>query len=786
MRYIFELGRIPEDKTALAGGKAASLDRMIAKLKVNVPGGYVITADAFEQGQVRNDAEEEIKNLIAGLDGRHTYAVRSSALNEDGSSASFAGQYETLTDVNISGIRDAIDKVSGSAGSSRVRGYTENFSEENRGIAVVIQQFIKPEFAGVVFTSDVMTGRDDKLIGNFVEGEGEKLVSGAENAREFTIDAFKYSYEGDGRMARYAGKLGRYCMAIRRLYGVPMDIEWACRGGKVYILQARPVTTLRRLDMSRYEVNGSKSGYKLLTRTNVGEIFMQPVSPMTFSVLEMINDILGLPDWLDNICGQAYMNISVMCSIQVSFGRSARKSFDTIRSLVGNIPDGVEVPVSPFDKKAFRRKIFALLFPKNKSKLTRKQKHAMVRELAEISHGLIGGIHRIDSNKALIDYWDNTLIPRLNDGLASILTESGTSLVSLFNIPKKISKVAGEEMSHRLCGGGIGVVDSMKPLLLIDDVIAGRITKEEYIRTCGHRCINEMELMEPRPYEDPSYADRLIEERRSAGGDLHAMREAQRREFDEALGEFKSLYPSKGKWIDKQLAAFAHGNSFREDIRSKGVYIFCVFREFLLRAGALNGIGDDVFMLTYKEALDLLRGNRSVLDVIPARRETFQRYRSYPMFPSLILGRFEPGEWLADENRRTDFYCADMAEQAGTSAGAAAGSPDASHSSAVKGFPGARGKVRGTVRVVTNVDDIGSIHDGEILVTVATNIGWTLVFPRVSAVVTDIGAPLSHAAIVAREFGIPAVVGCGNATSVLKTGDIVEVDGAAGTVTKIS
>ena len=88
--------------------------------------------------------------------------------------------------------------------------------------------------------------------------------------------------------------------------------------------------------------------------------------------------------------------------------------------------------------------------------------------------------------------------------------------------------------------------------------------------------------------------------------------------------------------------------------------------------------------------------------------------------------------------------------------------------------------------MVTNVDDIGSIHDGEILVTVATNIGWTLVFPRVSAVVTDIGAPLSHAAIVAREFGIPAVVGCGNATSVLKTGDIVEVDGAAGTVTKIS
>ena len=80
---------------------------------------------------------------------------------------------------------------------------------------------------------------------------------------------------------------------------------------------------------------------------------------------------------------------------------------------------------------------------------------------------------------------------------------------------------------------------------------------------------------------------------------------------------------------------------------------------------------------------------------------------------------------------------------------------------------------------------IGEIENGDILVTVSTNIGWTLAFPKVSAIVTDIGAPLSHAAIVAREFGIPAVVGCGNATTVLKTGDRVIVDGAAGTVTKV-
>ena len=103
----------------------------------------------------------------------------------------------------------------------------------------------------------------------------------------------------------------------------------------------------------------------------------------------------------------------------------------------------------------------------------------------------------------------------------------------------------------------------------------------------------------------------------------------------------------------------------------------------------------------------------------------------------------------------------------------------------VKGFPGAAGIVTGKVRVITSPDDIDQLEKGDILVTVATNIGWTLAFPKVSAIITDIGAPLSHAAIVAREFGIPAVVGCGNATTVLKTGDVIEVDGSKGTVTKL-
>ena len=784
-KYIYPLKSVPREKSCLIGGKAGSLSRMISELSLPVPGGYVLISDAIVDGAVREEALAEISDLITRLSPRNTYAVRSSALNEDGASASFAGQYETITKVRVEEICDAVTKVVDSAESSRVEGYTGHMAGSDAAgdagdasgsraqIAVVIQKFVEPEFAGVIFTSDVITGKDDHLVGNYVRGEGEKLVSGAENASEFRIGSIKYSYEGPSEFSRYAKKLRKYCGKIRRAYGIPMDIEWAVSKKKVFILQARPITTLKRLDMETYSVNGSRSRYKMLTRTNVGEIFQKPVTPMTFSALEKINELLGFPDWLDNIEGQPYMNISVICSGLVSFGVSEKKAVNAITDLVGTIPPGVSVPLSPFSKREFWNHIKKIIFPKNKSKLSKKEKKKMVEELPSICRALMTEIRELDSNPGLKEYWDRNLLPKLNDGLSAIMGASGTSLAPLFGTRKKIAKVADEEMANRLCGGCVGTLDCMKPLLLLEDVLNGKISKDEYIRTCGHRSVDEMELAAPRPYEDPSFLDERLEQHKASGMDLHAMRETQEKAFEEALAEFKDQYPSKKKWIDKKIGKFAQANLFREDLRSKGVWIFSVFREYLRRIGIVNGLGDDVFMLTIDEAFALTEGKTlPVRDLISKRKETYERYLTQPSFPMLIVGRFDPQEWMNDSERRSDFFW----DEAEASCSAV--------SSDVKGFPGAAGRITGKVRVVTDIDKIDEIEQGDILVTVSTNIGWTLVFPRVSAIVTDIGAPLSHAAIVAREFGIPAVVGCGNATTVLKTGDIVTVDGAKGMVTK--
>jgi len=365
------------------------------------------------------------------------------------------------------------------------------------------------------------------------------------------------------------------------------------------------------------------------------------------------------------------------------------------------------------------------------------------------------------------------MLTKLRDGMAAVIGQSGTSMIPLFNTKSSIAKIAGENMADRLCSGCLGLIESMKPLFLIGDVIEGKISKEEYIRICGQRCPNEMELAAIHPYEDDTYVDRLIIQHKDDHLNMYELQKAKEKAYVEALAEFKDRYPTKRRWIDRKISRFVKANTFREDLRSKGVWIFCVFREYILQAGRLTGLDEDVFMLTFDELFSYLKGDRVAREKLKNRRESYERYKTYPPLPNIVVGRFDVDEWIADKNHRSDFYIQDMKNTV------------SDEDADIKGFAGASGVVRGKVRVVTDIENIGDIKVGDILVASATNVGWTPVFAKVSAIVTDIGAPLSHAAIVARECGIPAVVGCGNATTMLHTDDEVIVDGSAGTVKRV-
>jgi pyruvate,water dikinase len=183
----------------------------------------------------------------------------------------------------------------------------------------------------------------------------------------------------------------------------------------------------------------------------------------------------------------------------------------------------------------------------------------------------------------------------------------------------------------------------------------------------------------------------------------------------------------------------------------------------------LSGLDEQVFFLEHEEIKRVLAGQEEVTTEIPARQTAYQKYCRLPQYPTIIMGRFDPFEWSANPHRRMDYY--DRNERIGNM-----------FKTQIKGLPGSPGQVEGLARILGSPEEGEQLQPGEILVAVTTNVGWTPIFPLAAGVITDVGAPLSHAAIVARELGIPAVVGCFNATTLLKTGDRLRIDGGRGTV----
>jgi pyruvate,water dikinase len=295
------------------------------------------------------------------------------------------------------------------------------------------------------------------------------------------------------------------------------------------------------------------------------------------------------------------------------------------------------------------------------------------------------------------------------------------------------------------------------------------MSPQEYLDRYGHRGPCEGELSLPRPAEDPDWLDRQLAEYAKSPVDVDALLAKRRAEFEAAWERLQERYPKKAPKLRREIDKVGPAARMREAVRDEVTRFLWVERDWALRAGELTGLGDDIFLLTIDEVLDLLVGKDTATQYIPARRETYARYRDLPPYPMIVRGRFDADQWAADPNRRNDIYDATAPVPTSTS-------------DTLSGFAGAAGRVEGRVRVLDGPDQSDQFQLGEILVAVTTNVGWTPIFPRAAAVVTDVGAPLSHAAIVARELGIPAVVGCGSATTRLRTGDWVRVDGGQGTV----
>jgi len=525
------------------------------------------------------------------------------------------------------------------------------------------------------------------------------------------------------------------------------------------------------------EWNDSLSGEFLWSNVNVSEAVPDVMTPSTWSLWWIYHyeaspfEFPGDYPFCGNICGRPYLNLSLISSLYRAIGRDVRKELQG--DMIGSAPAELSIPIIPFSPlTVFWKALPGMLKAQMDANRDMQRLPRFLTRIPGWCQTMRAQIQNVSDASGLISMWGQSIRPALVQACGMLRSVTMLSADLATRLRLDLSALIGEAEANRLLSnisGASGDLESLGPLVGLARVMVGRMSREQYMDRYGHRGPHEMELFASDADDAPDWFEKKMADFNQSAVDVDALLSRQRFEFASAWQSFEARFPNKLKNTRRRLDIVATAAKNREAVRSEVTRIARLIRQFLLKAGKLTGIGDNIFFLSLDEMSALLMDNKLALTRIPVRQEMYQRYCSLPPYPAIIIGRFDPFQWAADPKRRSDFYDKRQKEAIPTSV-------------TINGFAGAAGCVEGIVRRIDHVEDGNQIQPGEILVTTITNIGWTPIFPRLAAIVTDVGAPLSHAAIVARELGIPAVVGCGNATMLLKTGDHVRVDGGAGTV----
>ncbi|MFX1255989.1 MAG: PEP-utilizing enzyme, partial [Promethearchaeota archaeon] len=566
---------------------------------------------------------------------------------------------------------------------------------------------------------------------------------------------------------------------LERDLGCPQDIEWAVMRNKLYLLQSRPITTFVEYDPLTGEWNSTFSGDYLWTNFISAEVFPIAASPSTWSLWQLFFErMFSLGDLvaLGNIAYRPYLNYSLMYSFLMKILRKHERVVGVVGDSIGTPPENIEIPTMPIPLKTL---LFKLIPREIKNNFAKKKLKNLIpdffTDIFDQCQDLKKQINQIKEKNDLISIWREKIKPIYFD--IQLLQDALNEDLNGFNrtLKKNLGKFLGEEDINTFftsLSSQSEQLASIGQLVGLAKIKNGNLSREDYMSLYGHRGPYENYLLIPRPYEDPSWLEKQLEEFNRSPVDVENLLMKRASEFDAIWHKLKQKVKPKHAQTFKQLIDKIQ-NTFleREQIRSELTRLVGIIREWFLRAGDLTELGEDIFYLTIDEVIETLLGDHSSTSYIPARRETYAKYRSLTSLPIWIRGRFDPIQWDNNPDRRFDYF------DPYTSVSSILDTGDI-----IKGNPGSAGRVEGVVRRIDSLEEGHLLQSGEILVTNSTNIGWTPIFPRLTAVITDVGAALSHAAIVARELGIPAVVGCRNATTRLKTGDRVLVDGAQGVI----
>ena len=701
------------------GAKAASLGELLAT-GCRVPDGLVLAAGAADLSEA--DRRSLIETAAAEL-GPGPFAVRSSGVTEDGTDHSFAGMYETVLDVERDGLGAAADRVLASATADRVTTY-----ERGGGMAVLVQRMVAPAAAGVALTADPVSGNRQTTVVTAVRGVGERLVSGAAIGDEWVVrdgTAKPRRRPEQAIDARQATAVAAEARRIAAARGTPQDVEWAIdAAGELWVIQARPMTALPP------DVSWESPAPGAFSRTfRFGEWIGAPVTPLFESWLLSAMEVRLHAVLLAGLGQRAPLPHHVILNGWYFYSlnwfslRSLARSLPGILKSVIREPrraGGVFPPTVRFSFPLFERDWREDLQPHYRAAVA--DAAARVEQLP---------VHEL---------------PGLIDSLADEAGAYFANLVALagaaYKMEMNLALFYRRHLARTLGGSHLALVTGIdRPTEL------------------GRHAVTSLDWWYPlAPIQDVAVseenAERLAEGRHAAEEQaLAALADSPRRmrNFKRMLADAQHLVGVREEQVDEWTLPWP---VMRRAVARVG--------EALVQRGVITN-PDDVFFLTRPEVLDALAERNAAQPIDTAARRAL-RDEQARLVPPMHVGHLNLAlRSMWDTYPR--MFGAIKSDQA-----------------IVTGIPASPGRATGRVRVISGPDQFDELQPGEVLVAPFTAPAWTPLFTRAAAVVTDVGSAAAHASIIAREYGIPAVVGCADATARLVTGTLVTVDGATGNV----
>ena len=787
---------------------------------------------------LRHEIDEHYNKLAADF-----VAVRSSGTAEDLPGHSFAGQYDTYLGIsNSNDCLDAVKKCWASLWTLRASEYREKngFDHLTINMAVIVQSLIAADTSGVMFTVDPVKDSRSSIVIEACFGLGETLVSGKVTPDRFVVSKNRLKLLSstisqkkveriinrnslveekiipDERSSaccldkKHVVKLAKIARKIETELDSPQDIEWAIHKNKIFLLQSRPITAL--------PPEKSWEDRQIWCCNPAKEVMPDVATPITLSVIDAMLDALFNPLFhlmcMDRgshplyglVAGRVYFNanpwgsilrnLHVTEKIDLMKGTGSHKALQKALEALQNASDE-DLPDMKFNRLKFYLKIPLILID-SLGHTPEKGRRILAKVGAENEKW-----PRINPSSLTIQELTKYCREIMNDfnELLSHVLYLFSSISAILMLDMICDKwfPDGRAKSGKLLGGMGGMVDAtagldiwrlasaahsdnhVKGLILSDNdwnTIEGKLSQTEsgrefldhwnqFMLRHGHHCRAELELYNKRWSETPDYILKFIRSHMTQMGEVNPVqnfeRAAEQRRQLEKQCRRQLKNPIKRLIFNHILIRAQTGSVFRENVKSEVIKLLTAKRKMLLEIGKrlrdkdVLENEDDVFFLKYEEIDPVVNNNAGfdIQKVVRTRRAEYDKNRSITP-PDVVFGKFDP-----------DTYTPETVDE---------------QAEVLQGFGVSPGVATGKARVILRADTEEQLLAGEILVAPFTDPGWTPYFVPAAAIVMDEGGIFSHGSIVAREYGLPAVVNVGNATKIIKTGRKIQVDGNLGLV----